>query len=175
MNRQLIALIFSTFAMLCMGGCGDTRVTLHLQGLQPLNVNDSNESTVVGVRFYQLKNDHRFRNSSVDSLWTDDKKVLGDDLIGDPVTTTVSPGSAADAPVDLIIDKIDAGTHFIGVLALYHKSDAQDNRALVLPIETAGDKPLLFRGFSVTLPSDKAPEPEKHDPAPAPAKPAGTR
>jgi len=136
--------------LLFAAGCGDSRVTLELQGLAPLNSNDQGESTPVDVRFYQLKSDAKFRSATVDSLWTDDAKTLGDDLIGTPVSTTVFAAAATDDPVPYALP-VDGQAKFIGVLALFHKADADDHRSLVIPVDDANKQLLLFTGFAVAL------------------------
>jgi type VI secretion system VasD/TssJ family lipoprotein len=153
MVTRALYLLLAGFLLLS-AGCGDSRATLQLHGQSPLNANDQGESTPVDVRFYQLKNDAKFRSATVDSLWTDDKKILGDDLLGEPATATVFPGNAADAPVPFTVN-LDAQAHFLGVLALYHKADADDHRMLLIPIDDAGKETLLFTGYAVALHSSK--------------------
>ena len=148
-------------AGLVLTGCGPARVTLDLQGVTPMNMNEQNESTSLQVRFYQLSTDAKIRAATVDQLWTDDKKVLGGDLVGDPSSTYVQPAGAGDPPAQFSLDVQDA-TKFIGVLALYHKADAEDHRMLLIPVEEAGKHNLTFTGYAVTLAKD--------DPAPAKAK-----
>jgi type VI secretion system protein VasD len=140
--------------LLFAAGCGDARATLQLHGQAPLNANDQGESTPVDVRFYQLKSDAKFRSATVDSLWTDDKKILGEDLLGEPTTATVFPSTAADEPVPFTVN-LDSQARFLGVLALFHKADADDHRMLIIPVDDAGKETLLFTGYAVALKSSK--------------------
>ncbi len=137
-----------------LAGCGPARVTLDLQGVTPMNLNEQNESTSVQVRFYQLKTDATFRAATVDQLWTDDKKVLGADLVGDPSSTFVQPAGAGDPPAQFAIDVQDAAK-FIGVLALFHKADAEDHRMLLIPVDEAGKHNITFTGYAVSLAKDE--------------------
>src|SRR4051812_49485892 len=95
--RRFPSLILAAVLALAVSACGGTqRVSMNLHGVSPLNVNDQNESTPVDVRFFALKSDAAFRSATVDALWTDFKKVLGDDLLGEPIVATVFPGGAGD-------------------------------------------------------------------------------
>ena len=80
-------------ALSACGGPGYLRV----RGVAPLNVNDSNESTPVDVRVYQLRDDGRFLRARVEELWTRDQEVLAEDLITQK-KVAVFPGRANDAP-----------------------------------------------------------------------------
>jgi type VI secretion system VasD/TssJ family lipoprotein len=134
-----------------VSGCSGTqRVSVNLHGVAPLNLNDQNESTPVDVRFFALKSDAAFRAATVDALWTDYKKVLGDDLLGEPQAVTVFPGAAADPRVVHEL-QIDGQAKFLGVLALFRRADAEDHRSLIVPVATAEDQVLVFTGFAVSL------------------------
>jgi len=141
-----------------LGGCSDQRsVTVKVHGVTPMNLNTDHESTPVNVRVYALTDDSTFRAATVDQLWSDASKVLGDKVVGEPVVFTVFPGNAGDPAVrqELTISKRAA---FIGILALYQGVDAQDRRTLVLPIRDAGRQVLTFSGYAVSV-ADAAKEP----------------
>jgi len=63
----------------------------------------------------------------------------------------VLPGAAGDKPVSVDLGELAAGTHFIGILALYRRSDAVDKRVLIVPVDGFGDKVVQFTRYSVTL------------------------
>lgn len=146
LTATLIAL-----ATLVLGGCSSTReVDLEVRGVTPMNLNVDQESTPVSVRVFPLASDGKFRAATVDQLWTDHAKTLAEDLLGEPTVITVFPGSADDRPVDHTVT-VSSSARFIGLLAMYQKADAQDRRTLILPIDEADDKPILFTGFAVSV------------------------
>ena len=138
-------------------GCSRT-ATLQLRGLAPLNLNDTGESTPVDVRIYQLKDDAAFRRATFEKLWTEDEKVLGQDRLAPPKTESVVPGNPTDQPKKVALGELEVGTRFIGIMALYAKTDARDARTLVLPVNDA-EKPVIeFSGYGIALAGDKAAE-----------------
>lgn len=138
-------------AGLLLGGCSSTReVDLSVRGVAPMNLNIDQESTPVSVRVFALANDGKFRAATVDQLWTDHAKALAEDLLAEPTVLTVFPGAAADQAVEHTVT-VSTSARFIGLLAMYQKADAQDRRTLILPIEEADDKPILFTGFAVAV------------------------
>ncbi|MBA3683668.1 MAG: type VI secretion system lipoprotein TssJ [Planctomycetes bacterium] len=148
---------------LALAGCGAG--TAYVRGVSPLNVNDNNESAPVNLRFYQLANDDQFLRATFESLWLDDAKALGGDLVAKPVVTTVFPGSAGDAPVKVPLGKLKAKTAFIGVMALYRKADARQPRILVIPAERIDRRIILLSGYGLALDGEESalvePQPEK--------------
>ncbi len=146
------ALILPTLlAITVLGGCGGPRtVDLPVRGISPLNPNEAQESTPVNVRVWPLAGADRFKAATVDQLWTDAKTVLGPDLLADPSTFTVFPGANGDPVVEHKLEVPDSTT-FLGVLAMYQRSDAQDQRATVVSIADAEEHGLLFTGFAVRL------------------------
>lgn len=151
MHLSISFLAPATLAMLLLSGCSDVReVSVQARGVAPLNPNAEQESTPVDVRVFALVSDSRFRAATVDQLWTDHAKTLGEDLLAEPTTFTVFPGNAGDSPTshDMTVSK---RTRFIGLLALYQRADAQDRRTLVVPIDEADSQVLNFTGFAITL------------------------
>lgn len=144
-------------------GCGAG--TAYVRGVSPLNVNDNNESAPVHLRFYQLAHDDQFLRATFESLWLDDAKALGGDLVAKPVVTTVFPGSAGDAPMKVPLGKLKAKTAFIGVMALYRKADAREPRVLVIPAERIDRRIILLSGYGLALDGEESapvePQPEK--------------
>lgn len=149
-NCAVLGVVLAATALVLTGCGGPDRVGLQVQGLEPLNVNEQHESTPVDVRFYQLRSDARFRAATVEQLWTDDKKVLDSDLVTDPTTATIYPAAPGVSPVMVTLDVADA-TKFIGVLALFHKADAEDHRMLVVPLDEAKHEILTLTGFAVSI------------------------
>lgn len=149
--RLLLSSCIAVLLTLSLGGCSDTReVSMKVRGVTPLNPNAEQESTPVNVRVFALTTDSRFRAATVDQLWTDHAKALGEELLGEPVTFTVFPGNAGDPPVrhDVTVSK---RTRFVGLLALYQRADAQDRRTLVVPVDETGRQVLTFTGVSIAL------------------------
>lgn len=153
--RQLrLSLLFLVF-LAASAGCSRT-ATLQLRGLAPLNLNDTGESTPVDVRIYQLKDDAAFRRATFEKLWTEDEKVLGQDRLAPPRTESVVPGNPTDQPKRVALGELEIGTRFIGIMALYAKTDARDARTLVLPVNDA-EKPVIeFSGYGIALAGEKA-------------------
>ncbi len=149
-------------------GCSRT-ATLQLRGLAPLNLNDTGESTPVDVRIYQLKDDASFRRATFEKLWTEDEKVLGQDRLAPPKTESVVPGNPTDQPKRVALGELEVGTRFIGIMALYAKTDARDARTLVLPVNDA-EKPVIeFSGYGISLKNDKTSDKASEKPSDQPS------
>jgi type VI secretion system VasD/TssJ family lipoprotein len=97
----------------------------------------------VDVRFYQLKDDARFKEAPVEKLWTDDKAALGEDLVS-VKTVIVFPGAAEDKALPVELGELPQAVRFVGVLALFSKEDKKGPRKLVLTQNEA-------RGFTLIL------------------------
>lgn len=135
-------------------GCSRT-ATLQVRGVAPLNLNDAGESTPVDVRIYQLKDDGAFKRATFEKLWTEDEKVLGEDRLASPRVESIVPGNATDQPKRIALGELEVGTRFIGIMALYAKTDARDARVLVLPINDAEEPVIEFSGYGISLAGDK--------------------
>ena len=114
-----------------------------------MNRNELGESAPVKLRFYPLKNDATFRSATVDALWVGDKDLLKADLTHEPTTTSVFPGAMSRDPVQVEVELGD-GAKWLGVLALYNKSDATDRRVLILPVDDAESVLITCAGYSIT-------------------------
>ncbi len=147
------ALAGGTLAVLSfvLVACGAARA--QVRGIAPVNVNDSNESAPVNVRFYQLADDERFQRSTFESLWLDDAKALGKDLLAKPVVATVFPGSRDDEPMRVQLGKLKRATAFIGVMALYRKADPTEPRILIVPAARISDGVIVLSGYGVAIES----------------------
>jgi type VI secretion system protein VasD len=141
-----VAVLAAVVATLAACG-GPSR--LYVKGVKPLNENDRKESVPVDVRVYQLKDDSRFNQAAIDKLWTDDKTVLGDDLVAVKVIT-VFPGSVDDQEREIEIGELPQQVRFVGLLALYPKDDDKGSRKLVVPASDAGKSILIFTGYHIS-------------------------
>jgi type VI secretion system VasD/TssJ family lipoprotein len=144
--------VCAVFAMLA--GCSQT-ATMQVRGLVPLNLNDTGESTPVDVRFYQLRDATAFKRATFEKLWTEDEKVLGQDRLAPPKVVSVLPGNPTDQPTKVALGELATGTRFIGVMALYAKTDARDARTLVLAVEEAERPVIEFSGYGIALSTDR--------------------
>ena len=136
--------------LILLVGCSRS-ATLQMRGVAPLNLNDAGESTPVDVRIYQLKNDAAFKRATFETLWNEDKKVLGQDYLAGPLTESIVPGNTTDKPKSIHIAELEPGTRFIGIMALYGKTDARDARLLVLPIDDAESPVIEFSGYGISI------------------------
>ena len=119
-----------------LSACGGP-TWVYLRGVKPMNENDRKESTTVDVRIYQLKDDSRFNQATIDKLWTDDKSALADDLLS-VKQITIYPGSADDKLNEINLGELSDSVRFVGVLALYPKEDDKGPRKMALPKGEAG-------------------------------------
>ncbi len=144
------------FALVVFGftGCGPRQGSLAIKGVSPLNLNDLDESTPVTVRIYQLKAPERFRGAAFGALWSKDKEVLGEDRLGDPAVTTVLPGSDDAEPQAVSVGTLSPEARFIGVMALFSKTDAQGQRTVVIPRSELDEAVVILTGYSVRLTTD---------------------
>ncbi len=145
MKRNSISgLLVLAVLLSVVGGCGNA--TVRLRGIAPMNVNDTDESTPVDVRVYALGSDAKFLGAGFETLWSDAPGVLGSDLIGKPVQVAVYPGSATDAPISVSLPT--GGADWIGIMALYRKSDGLP-RTVAVRAEAADDLVLELTGYGV--------------------------
>lgn len=156
-------------AALAFTGCSRT-ATLQLRGTAPLNLNEAGESTPVDVRIYQLKSDAHFRKAAFEKLWTKDKETLGDDLLAERKTVSVLPGGAGEPTAKVELGELATGTNFIGVMAMYGKADAKDNRTLVVAVDDAEKYIIEFTGYAVALRELKQAESKSAEGKPAETK-----
>lgn len=132
-----------------LAACGGP-VGLYVRGVKPLNENDRKESTPVDIRIYQLKDEARFTNATVEDLWTKAREVLGEDYIA-LKQVTVFPGSAEDKEVRHELGELPESVRFIGTLALFPKDDGKGPRKLALPRKEANGRVLRFTGSHIEL------------------------
>jgi len=131
-------------------GCSRS-AAVKVRGVAPLHVNDAGESTPVKLRIYQLKRGDKFAAATVDEVWTNAAGALGDELVGDPTEVSVLPGNTGDKPIVVDLGKLPQGVSAIGVLGLFRKPDAQDQRKAVVPVEEVGGTVVELTGYSVRL------------------------
>ena len=133
-------------ALTLLSACGGP-TWVYLRGLKPMNENERKESTAVDLRIYQLKDDSRFNQATVDKLWTDDKGALADDIIA-MKQITVQPGVSDDKLVELNLGELPDSVRFIGFFALFPKEDDKGPRKLVIAKKDAGNA-LRLTGFHI--------------------------
>lgn len=141
--KKIVAL---AAALALLSACGGP-TWVYLRGVKPMNENDRKESTTVDVRIYQLKDDSRFNQATIDKLWTDDKGALGDDILM-VKQVTVYPGSADDKLNEINLGELSDSVRFIGVLALFPKEDDKGPRKVVMPKASAGNV-LRLTGYHI--------------------------
>lgn len=120
---------------------------LFFRGVRPLNENDHKESNSVTVRIYQLKDDARFNQATIEKLWTDPKGALADDLVA-MKEDKVFPGAQDDEAKRVELGELPDAVRFIGVLALFPKEDDKGPRKIVLPKAEAGSV-LRLTGYHI--------------------------
>ena len=133
-------------ALLLLVACGGPS-SLYFRGVKPMNENDRKESNSVKVRIYQLKDDARFNQATVEKLWTDQQGALGEDLVA-MKEAIVFPGSADDPYKSVELGELPDAVRFVGILALYPKEDDKGPRKMVLPKAETGTV-LRFTGYRV--------------------------
>lgn len=126
--------------------CGGP-TSVYVRGVKPMNENDRKESNSVRIRIYQLKDDARFNQATIDKLWTDAKGALADDMNA-MKEATVYPGGADDPYQTIELGELPDAVRFIGILALYPKEDDKGPRKIAIPKAEAG-KVLRFTGYHV--------------------------
>ncbi len=133
-------------ALVLLAACGGPS-SLYYRGVKPMNENDRKESNSVDIRIYQLKDDARFNQATIDKLWADDKAALADDLVA-MKTATVFAGSADDKERSVELGELPDAVRFVGILALYPKEDDKGPRKLLLPRSELGTV-LRFTGYHI--------------------------
>jgi type VI secretion system VasD/TssJ family lipoprotein len=148
MKTCLTMLMLASFALIA--GCGGP-TTLYVRGLEPLNVNEKNESTSVDIRIFQLKDDAAFMNKPFDQLWENKGEVLGADKLTDPKQITVYGGPATADPMPIELGDLNKDCRFIGVMALYPKTDGKGNQRVVVAAGDAGGVTFELTGYRIEL------------------------
>jgi type VI secretion system VasD/TssJ family lipoprotein len=138
-------------AALLITGCQQSRVTLNMVAVPPVNeaTPGDGESRIVDIRVYQLKSDALFRAATVERLWTDAEGALGDELLETRREIRVFPPPGA--PTTVVIEPLKLETRFIGVLALYSRADDQGERKIVVPVEQAGSAIFELSGYHIRV------------------------
>jgi len=145
-KKTMLAAALGLIAVLAPS-CGGPKA-LYVRGVKPMNENEKRESNSVDIRIYQLKDDARFNQVTIDKLWTSDKDALGDDLVA-VKGATVYPGSVDDKEKEIQLGELPDAVRFIGILALYPKEDDKGPRKIVLPKAEAGTI-LRFTGYHIS-------------------------
>lgn len=154
---------------LALSGCGQS--PLSVRAVSPVNVNADGESLPVKVRIYALKDDGRFRSALFSDLWTNDRKVLGDDRLQDPKEEVIAPRGPTGQPDEISLGELPQETRFVGIMALYRHADEPDRRRIVLPVDLVGERIVELFDNSIVVYASGDPSPVR--PIPEPAKSGG--
>lgn len=152
---------------LALSGCGQS--PLSVRAVSPVNVNADGESLPVKVRIYALKDDGRFRSALFSDLWTNDRKVLGDDRLQDPKEEIIAPRGPTGQPDEISLGELPQETRFVGIMALYRHADEPDRRRIVLPVDLVGERIVELFDNSIVVYATGDPSPVR--PIPEPTKP----
>ena len=156
MRRALIPLTLC-IALTVLAGCTATSVTLNFEAVKPVNQlgeDGTGDSRVVEVRIYQLKDDAKFKDATVEALWTDAEGALADSLIEVKLGESIFPEEEDQAEgKQITIDPLDASTKFIGILALFSSSD-DGERKVVVPLDQADDVLFQLTGYHIVVKSE---------------------
>ncbi|MDT8840353.1 type VI secretion system lipoprotein TssJ [Paraburkholderia fungorum] len=102
-----------------------------------LNPDETNRSTSVAVRVYQLKDRKLFDAASYDDLLKNDRTVLAQDL-QTSIATVVNPGASAS-----LSQPMQADTRYIAIVAFYRDPGADGAwRRVVAKKDLSADLPL---------------------------------
>jgi type VI secretion system VasD/TssJ family lipoprotein len=148
MKTCLTLLMLASFALIA--GCGGP-TTLYVRGLEPLNVNEKSESTSVDIRIFQLKDDAAFMNKPFDQLWENKGEILGADKLTDPKQITVYGGPATAEPMPIELGDLNKDCRFIGIMALYPKSDGKGSQRVVVAASDAGSVTFELTGYRIEI------------------------
>jgi len=146
--RSSLIPVFAAVVLFAVG-CAPPRATVRVAGDPVMNRNELGESAPVKLRFYPLRDDATFRSATVDALWVSDQDLLKKDLTHEPTITSVFPGASGRDPVKVEV-VLGKGAKWLGVLALYNRSDATDRRVLILPVRDAERMVITCAGYSIT-------------------------
>lgn len=124
---------------------------VYVRGLRPLNLNDAGESTPVNVRFYQLADNRKFQEAAFEDLWVKDEEVLGEDRLAPPKVVTVLPGGPEDEEQKVVLEDFQTSARYVGILALFSRSEGGRRRRLVLTEGEADGAVVEIQGFGVAL------------------------
>lgn len=102
-----------------------------------LNPDETNRSTSVAVRVYQLKDRKLFDAASYDDLLKNDRTVLAQDL-QTSIATVVNPGASAS-----LSQPMQPDTHYIAVVAFYRDPGSDGVwRRVIAKKDLSADVPL---------------------------------
>jgi type VI secretion system VasD/TssJ family lipoprotein len=148
--RSIPTVLLLLLGLLCAGCSGNRTLSLPIKGVAPLNPNEAQESTPVSVRLFLLASPDRFRAATVERLWTDARNALGDDLLAPVCEVTVFPGGDRE-PAAVHSLESPGSARFLGVLALFQRSESKDQRAIVVPLAEAERQGIRLSGFAAML------------------------
>jgi type VI secretion system VasD/TssJ family lipoprotein len=126
-------------------------VTIDVVSIKPVNELNG-QSRVTDIRIYQLKDNAKFDNANIDDLWSNDKEVLGDTLLGEPKTgESLFPEDRNNAQGKKIEIELESQTAYIGILALYSESDEVGKQFVSVPLDKADDVVFELTGYHIAI------------------------
>lgn len=143
--------LMSLLLLICMAlvaGCAGP-TTVYIKGVEPLNLNEKNESTSVDIRIFQLKDDSAFMALPFDQLWADKGAALGGDKLGEVKQITVYGGPATAEPRPIELGDLNKDCRFVGIMALYPKSDGKGEQRVVVTASDAGSVVFELTGYRI--------------------------
>lgn len=129
-----------------LGACCGAPISVWFQGVIPMNVNEKGKSTSVQLLIFQLSNDSNFGEATAESLWTDYRKVLRDELVA-VTSVMVEPGADVDKPQEVWLGNLPGPVRFLGFLANFSKEDEMGSRKLLLKRDQALGVLLRLTGY----------------------------
>ncbi|GEM_PF-2082817 len=124
---------------------------IYVRGLAPLNLNEEGQSTPVDIRIYQLGDKRTFLETAFEDLWVKDEEILAEDMLAPPKVATVLPRGAEDPPHRIPLGSLAKGTAYVGIMALFSRSETGRRRRLVLKEGDADGAVIELQGFGVEL------------------------
>ncbi|MEZ6186380.1 MAG: type VI secretion system lipoprotein TssJ [Planctomycetota bacterium] len=139
-------------------------MTLRLLPRPDLNPNDLGEPTPLDVRIYQLSDTRLFTQASFEELWTDDKKLLAEELLEPIKVVNLKPGRELDPPSahDLALNE---KVKYLGLLGLFSapKKEGLEERKLIVPIHEVETKTFVFTQHKIVAEDRKEDADEPKD------------
>jgi type VI secretion system VasD/TssJ family lipoprotein len=124
--------LFVFMSLLFLAGCGGSNsLQLDLQCTE-----DCNNSNVIVIKVYQLKNPEKFKHSSMESLIRKPEETLAEDLIPNSKFEKIIAPNEKFTVEEL---EIISGASYLGIIGDFH-SPAKDGWQQVIPLNSGTDK-----------------------------------
>ena len=148
--RRTLLISLGLLFLLTAPGCAlfrdvPSNMTLRLLPRPDLNPNDLGEPTPLDVRIYQLSDKRLFTQASFEELWTDDKKLLADELLEGIKVVNLKPGRELDPPSAHDLN-LNEKVKYLGLMGLFSapKKEGLEERKLIVPILEIDEKLFVF-------------------------------